>query len=74
MKTITLKNIDVQEFIVRPGDNVATVAYRVLDDTGALVSATSVSYKIDGLNAQVQTVISNLIDRISALITTKEGL
>lgn len=75
MKQINLKEAKVVEVILRPTEAIPlSVAFEILDDTGAVVLHKRIAVKKEDMPTQATTAITNLVSRITDRLTQLEGL
>ena len=73
MKTITIKNTEIEEMIYAK-DLPVVVRYKLLDDLGNVVTRKTVKIEKDDIPQAGKTVLTNLLSRLLAKVESDEGL
>ena len=75
MKTIRIKNITLEEIIVRPNDDVAvSVVYRLVDDSDVMVAVRRAVMEKKDLTPQTVNFLDSFANKIKDALEIKEQL
>lgn len=71
MKTIKIKDSEIEEVIIRPNENIpVSVSYKLLDDTGKLITVKRINIPQNEITQE----ISNMVTKLLTNISDQEGL
>lgn len=73
MKTVTLKDVRIEEVIIKP-DQIVTIIYSVLDDEGNFVRGGVKSVTFDNLTSQEASGVNGFVVKLITKMKVTENL